>query len=233
MEYNLSYNLQLFKTLSILLVEDETILREQTSDLLKIFFFTVFTTSNGLEALGILSEEKIDIVLCDIKMPVMDGLVLTQKIRAKGNTLPIVLISSFSDQKIVLEAANCGIDGYIVKPVELKTLLETFTRVFKAKIPFKSFYQFSKNIVYNVLTEELYKDSAKIDLGKRERSMLKLFMQNPDKTITKQEIVATIWEMEDVTESALKNLLSRLRKKIGIDVIVSVKGSGWRLKTVE
>ncbi|PNV84006.1 MAG: hypothetical protein C0627_02250 [Sulfurimonas sp.] len=233
MEYNLSYNLQLFKTLSILLVEDETILREQTSDLLKIFFFTVFTTSNGLEALGILSEEKIDIVLCDIKMPVMDGLVLTQKIRAKGNTLPIVLISSFSDQKIVLEAANCGIDGYIVKPVELKTLLETFTRVFKAKIPFKSFYQFSKNIVYNVLTEELYKDSAKIDLGKRERSMLKLFMQNPDKTLTKQEIVATIWEMEDVTESALKNLLSRLRKKIGIDVIVSVKGSGWRLKTVE
>lgn len=222
-------NLQLFKKLTILFVEDELILQQQTSNLLKIFFSNVYTASNGLEALGILSEESPDIILCDIHMPIMNGLTLTQKIRAKGNTIPIVLLSSFSNQQTLLEAANCGIDGYVLKPFELETLLETFGRVFKAKGFHETFFHFNEELVYNMLTDELYKNATLIDLGKRERAMLKLFIQRENKTLTKEEIIGVIWEMEEVTESALKNLLNRLRGKIGFEIIVSVKGSGWRL----
>lgn len=225
----MTYNLELFKKLSILFVEDELVLQRQTSDMLKIFFSSVYTASNGLEALGVLSEESPDIILCDIHMPIMNGLTLTQKIRAKGNTVPIVLLSSFSDQQTLLEAANCGIDGYVLKPIELETLLETFGRVLKAKGSYETFFYLDENMVYNTLTDELNKNGTLIDLGKRERAMLKLFIQRENKTLTKEEIVAAIWEMEEVTESALKNLLSRLRTKIGFEIIVSVKGSGWRL----
>lgn len=227
----MAYNLQLFKKLSILFVEDEPLLRQQTADMLKIFFSTVYTASNGLEALGVLGEENINIVLCDIMMPVMDGLTLTQKIRAKGNTIPVVLLSSFCDQETLLKAANSGIDGYVLKPIELEMLLETFNRVLKIKMPLKNFYYFEKDMVYNLLSEELHQNGVVVDLGKRERAMLKLFIRNANKTVTKEEIIATIWEMEEVTESALKNLLNRLRTKIGSEFIVSVKGSGWRLGT--
>ena len=110
-------------------------------------------------------------------------------------------------------------------------LLETFNRVLKTKMPLKNFYYFEKDMVYNSLSEELHKNGVIVDLGKRERAMLKLFIRNTNKTVTKEEIIATIWEMEEVTESALKNLFNRLKTKIGSEFIVSVKGRGWRLST--
>lgn len=227
----MAYKLRLFKKMTILFVEDEKIIRNQTADMLKVFFTDVLVASNGLEALDILADTTPDIILCDIKMPIMDGLVLTQKIRSLRNNIPIILLTSFSDQQTLLKAANAGIDGYILKPIELETLLETFDRVLKRKTPSVKFFTFDNGVVYNTLTNELYKHGILINLGKKERNMLQLFIENCDKTISKEELISSIWGLEEITESALKNLLSRLRNKIGFEIIVSVKGSGWRLNT--
>jgi two-component system response regulator VanR len=227
----MAYNLRLFKKMTILFAEDEKIIREQTADMLKVFFADVLVASNGFEALEILADTPPDMILCDIKMPLMDGLVLTQKIRSLKNNLPIILLTSFSDQQTLLKAANAGIDGYILKPIELETLLETFDTVLKRKTPVVKFFTFDNGVVYNTLTNELYKHGILIDLGKKERNMLQLFIDNCDKTISKEELISSIWGLEEITESALKNLLSRLRNKIGFEIIVSVKGSGWRLNT--
>lgn len=225
----MAYNLKLFKNMTILFAEDEKIIRDQTADILKIFFADVFVATNGVEAFEIFTDTHPDMILCDIKMPLMDGVLLTQKIRSLRNNTPIIFLTSFSDQQTLLKAANAGIDGYILKPIELDTLLETFDAVLKRKTISTKFFKFSNGIIYNTLTHELFKNGVLIDLGKKERSLLKLFIENSDKTISKEELISSIWEMEDITESALKNLLNRLRNKIGFEIIVSVKGSGWRL----
>jgi len=225
----MAYNLQLFKKMTILFAEDEKIIRDQTADILKIFFADVFVATNGVEAFEIFTDTHPDMILCDIKMPLMDGVLLTQKIRSLRNNIPIIFLTSFSDQQTLLKAANAGIDGYILKPIELDTLLETLDAVLKRKTISTKFFKFSNGIIYNTLTHELFKNGVLIDLGKKERSLLKLFIENSDKTISKEELISSIWEMEDITESALKNLLNRLRNKIGFEIIVSVKGSGWRL----
>ena len=227
----MAYNLRLFKKMAVLFVEDEKIIRDQTANMLKVFFADVFVASNGVEALEILAYTTPDMILCDIKMPMMDGLVLTQKIRSLKNNIPIILLTSFSDQQTLLKAANAGIDGYILKPIELETLLETFNTVLKRKSPSVKLFTFENGVVYNTLTNELYKHGILIDLGKKERNMLQLFIYNCDKTISKEELISSIWGLEEITESALKNLLNRLRNKIGFEIIVSVKGSGWRLNT--
>lgn len=225
----MAYNLQLFKKMTILFAEDEKIIREQTADMLKIFFADVHVATNGVEAFEIFTDVHPDMILCDIKMPLMDGVLLTQKIRSLRNNIPIILLTSFSDQQTLLKAANAGIDGYILKPIELEILLETLDTVLKRKTLSVKFFKFDNGIIYNTLTHELFKNGALINLGKKERSLLKLFIENSDKTISKEELIFSIWEIEDITESALKNLLNRLRNKIGFEIIVSVKGSGWRL----
>lgn len=207
------------------------IIQKQTSDMLKIFFGDVLTATNGKDALEVFRNKSVDIILTDIKMPMMSGLELTQKIRAMDNMIPIILLSSFGDQSTLLEAANCGIDGYILKPIELDNLLDTFDKVLQRKKTKRKYFTFTNGLLYNILTDELYKDNTLVDLGKKERMLLKLFIDNFDKTLSKEEIIYTIWELQDVTESALKNLLNRLRTKLGFDIIISVKGSGWKLNT--
>lgn len=228
----MAYDLNFFKRLSILFVEDEDILRNQITETLKIFFEKVYIAKDGIEALELFREEKPDIILSDIKMPKMDGLKLSEKIREKNHNIPIILLTSFSDQTTLLKALNIGIDGYILKPLELNNFLETFEKVLKRKGAIRKNFSFSEGYVYNILSEELYKDGNLIILGKKEKTLLKLFINNWDKTLTKNEIFEAIWGYEEITESALKNLLNRLRSKIGFDIIISIKGSGWKLNTL-
>lgn len=221
--------MELFKKITILLVEDDMMIQKQTEEILKIFFADVLIANNGLEAIKIVEEKTPQIMLCDIKMPLMDGLTLTKTLREKKNQIPIILLSSYSDQQTLLKAANCGIDGFIIKPIEIDNLLETFSKVLQRKTPTQKHYTLSNGLTYNIFTEELYKNEKMIELGKKEKQLLKFFIENFDKTLSKEEIIYHVWAMEEVTDSALKNLLSRLRAKLGFDVIVSVKGSGWRL----
>lgn len=227
----MAYDLNFLKRLSILFVEDEDILRNQISETLKIFFEKVYIAKNGMEAFEIFGEEKPDIILSDIKMPKMDGLKLAEKIREINHNIPIILLTSFSDQITLLKALNSGIDGYILKPLELNNFLETFDKVLKRKGPIRKFFSFSDGYIYNILSDEFYRDGELIILGKKEKSLLKLFINNHDRTLSKDEIFEAIWGYEEITESALKNLLNRLRSKIGFDIIISIKGSGWKLNT--
>ena len=227
-----SYKLEILKKLKILLIEDEFLVRNQTQKILGVFFNHVIVAANGIEALELL-EQSPDLILCDIKMPQMDGLTFAKRLRAMNNDTPIILLTSYSDQETLLKAVNLGIDGYLLKPIELDQLLEALERVVKKLKINEDIVLLGKNLTYNVLSNELYKDGKIITLGKKERLMLKLFIENPNRTLTKDEIIATIWDFDDITDSALKNLLGRLRSKIGYDLVVSVKNLGWKINKLK
>lgn len=227
----MSYDLNFFKNLSVLFAEDDDIMRTQVTETLKIFFGKIFIAKDGVEALEMFQLNKPDIILSDIKMPRMDGLLLIEKIREQNQTIPIIILTSYSDQNTLLKAANSSIDGYILKPLELNNFLETFDKVLRRKKSIRKFFTFCDGLIYNLLSDELYKHGKAINLGKKEKDLLRLFIDNYDRTLTKEEIIENIWGYEDITESALKNLLSRLRSKIGLDIILSIKGRGWKLET--
>jgi DNA-binding response OmpR family regulator len=83
-------------------------------------------------------------------------------------------------------------------------------------------------LVYDMTNYELLHNNITVSLGKKENLLLKLFANNLNSTITKEQIELTIWN-EHISESALKNLLSSLRKKIGKDTIKNISGIGWKL----
>jgi len=226
-------DLSILKRLSILLVEDNAIMRKEVSDMLRLFFRDVFIAENGESAFCCYEDEKPDIVLSDIKMPLMDGVTLARKIRQNDFETPIVLLSSYSDQNTLLSSLNTGVNGYLLKPLNLSDMLSLFTKLSKQIILKDPVVTVCNGLLYNMLSEELYKEGEMIHLGKKEKSLLKLFLKHKDSTLSKEEIISSIWPLEEISDSAFKNLLNRLRSKVGFELIVSVKGSGWRLNNWE
>ena len=138
----MSYDLIFFKNLSVLFAEDDDIVRAQVTETLRIFFGKIFIAKDGEEAFEIFKLEKPDIILSDIKMPKIDGLQLIEKIREENQSIPIIILTSYSDQNTLFKAANSSIDGYILKPLELNNFLETFDKVIRRKKSIRKFFTF-------------------------------------------------------------------------------------------
>lgn len=102
--------------LKILYVEDDTTLREQFRTFFERRCDELLLASNGEEGLKLVEEHSPDIVITDIKMPVMDGLEMFEKIRIKNKEIPVLVTSAFNDQDYLLKAINLGVTRYILKP---------------------------------------------------------------------------------------------------------------------
>jgi len=219
----------LLKNKSVLFVEDEKEIREQVSEILTMFFKEVFVAEDGLIAYEIYEDEFPDIIISDIIMPTMNGLQLTKKIRQNDYNTPIILLTACNGQKVLVDAANLSVDGYLIKPIESNMLINTLNNAMRRVKKEQDGIQLASDIFYDVNRQELYKDGSLVFLGIKEVELLKLLITNKSSTVTKEKISETLWPFDSICESAIKNLILRIRKKIGNDIIISVRGIGYRL----
>lgn len=123
------------KEIRILIVEDDDINRKLLASILKtIGFKNIAEADNGKTAWQVLQEQPIDLVLTDWMMPEMDGLELLQQIRKSGTrlqNLPVLMITALGKQDDIMKAANLEIDGYIVKPFSVSTILTKIEEIVK------------------------------------------------------------------------------------------------------
>jgi len=118
-----------FPEINILYAEDEDLTRELTYEILSQFFKNITACKDGAEALEEFEKKHYDIVITDINMPRLDGLELAKKIRKKDQEVSIIFISAHSDLSKISEALNIGIDGFLIKPIDMD--LEQLTAVFE------------------------------------------------------------------------------------------------------
>lgn len=114
---------QYLKKLTVLYVEDDADVVEQTGRFLSRYCGTLVTASNGVEGLEFSRQHHPDIIITDIRMPIMDGLTMTRVIRESDNSIPIIVMTAFDQADYLMESINIGIDGYVTKPVETARLL--------------------------------------------------------------------------------------------------------------
>jgi len=112
------------KNLTVLYVEDEEETREQLYFYLDNSFKKVFMAKNGLEGLDIYHNNKIDIIISDISMPMMNGLEMMEKIKKDNPHIPFLLTTAYGDQKYLLKSIELGVSGYILKPIDIERLFE-------------------------------------------------------------------------------------------------------------
>jgi len=112
------------KSMTLLFVEDEDDLLEIISDTLTKLDANFLTAKNGKLALDILEKEKIDIVVTDINMPVMNGLELIRNINEKYSDLPVIIMSAHTENEYIKEAQKLGVKDYLIKPFDFIKFIE-------------------------------------------------------------------------------------------------------------
>ncbi|WP_434580590.1 EAL domain-containing protein [Sulfurimonas sp. NW15] len=117
------------QSLKVLYVEDDIDAREITTMLLEDFFDTIIVAQNGQEGLEKFQKESIDIIITDINMPHMNGLEMAKKIRAINKEVPIIILSAHNEEDFFLQSIQIGINGYLLKPIDMKQLSSTIFQV--------------------------------------------------------------------------------------------------------
>jgi two-component system, OmpR family, response regulator VanR len=226
---SLNGEILLLKNKSVLLAEDDTTTRIQTAKALGMIFGKVFTAEDGEEAYWVYEDESPDLLITDVRMPKKDGLKLIKAIRQNDYDLPIIIMTSFSEKEMLMTALNNSVDAYLIKPVELGSMVDAIRKAMQRVHRTLGFFDLGHGVQYNYDTKELYQNSEAIELGGKEQEFLELLMSNPTATATKDEIAKKLWPLDPICSSAIKNLVLRIRKKIGDDLILSVKSVGYRL----
>ena len=132
----------------ILIVDDDALIRDSLKIMLDLEeeFSELETASNGQEALDLCSEKKFDIVLMDIRMPIMDGVLATKKIKEQFKDIKIIILTTFREDEYIKQAVKNGAEGYILKNQPVESIIESIKLVKKGNVVFK------KEIVESITT---------------------------------------------------------------------------------
>lgn len=216
---------------TILLVEDEAPLRKSFKKVLELWVKKVIEADNGEMALELYDSHHPDILITDIKMPSMSGLELIQAIRPTNKKIPIVITSAYTDQAFLLESIKLSLVEYLIKPVQESNLLKVLESCAKILLENRPKKLFIKNCgVYDYQNKIFTPNNGiSVELTPNEAEFIEFLLKHRGNLLTKQEIEDHMYVYEEAPPSALKNLVFKLRKKIGCDLIETVSRLGYRI----
>lgn len=218
------------KHYNILYLEDEPNIRANISKMLTYYFSKVFAVENVAQAVETFENNRIDIILSDISMPGENGLDFVKYIREQKPYLPIILLTAHTDTHYLLDATKLKLIDYLTKPVDFDELTQALIKAGK-ECPQVTNLQLPNQVEYNFQTREIFKNKERVSLTHKELLLFEYLLEHKDKTVSKEELFEHIWDdYYKATESALKSLLNKLRKKIGKESIKNISGIGYQLQ---
>lgn len=219
----------------ILIVDDEQDIIEFINYSLKQAGYETATANNGNEAIRKAEVFKPDLILLDVMMPEKDGFQTIQQLRRNAdldNTI-IIFLTAMSDEKSEIEGLKLGADDYIAKPIKPELLL---TRLKTALRRVKKDEEQGNKIVFGELEINKYKFTVsykgeEIILAKKEFELLNLLASKPGRVFLRNEILQKVWGTEVIVgDRTIDVHIRKIRQKLGIDVITTVKGVGYKFE---
>lgn len=215
----------ILKNCSILLVEDEISLRQSFKKVLELYVNKVHEADNGEKALEEFNGNSVDIIFSDIRMPKMDGIELIKQVRKIDEKVPIVITSAYSDKSYLLESIKLSLVEYLIKPVKEKELLKVLDICAKIVNDTKqTIISLSDFVTYSYLDKTCKVKGEVVGLTAKEIDFLELLLLTRGHLVSKPKIESNLYMFGEAPPSALKNLVFKLRKKIG-NGIIKTKGS--------
>ncbi|WP_312651846.1 response regulator transcription factor [Aminipila sp.] len=217
----------------VLIVEDDTNTRKLMKAVLSTNGYMTFTASDGLEALGILDTEHIDLIILDVMMPNMDGYELTEELRASGYQLPILMVTAKQMPADKKKGFIVGTDDYMTKPVDEEEMLLRIKALLRRAQIVNDHKLIIGEVVldYDALT--VSRDGENQTLPQKEFYLLYKLLAYPNKIFTRIQLMDEIWGMESESTDYTVNVhINRLRKrfeKYPEFTIETVRGLGYKV----
>ena len=219
---------------SVLIVEDELRIRFLLRDYLIKDDFNVFEASNGEEGLFLISTQKIDLVILDIMMPVMDGLTMLEKLR-EVSTVPVILLTAKSEEDDKLQGYDYGADDYMTKPFSPKVLIAKVKALLKrSRKDIDSSSQEFNGLTINKLSHEVKVNGKEITLSPKEYELLIYLVTNEGIALSRDNILDNVWGLDYYGDiRTVDTNVKRLREKLldKSNLIVTVRGSGYKFES--
>jgi len=224
--------------MKILMIEDDERLTEAVAEDLTDQNYTVEVTGDGLTGWELANAFHYDLILLDIMLPRIDGLVLCERLRSRGKTTPILMLTARDTTTDKVIGLDAGADDYLVKPFELKELAARTRALLR-----RGQNDFSPTLTWGELTldpsrcEATYQESV-LFLTPKEYRLLELFLRNGSRVFTRSQILDHLWAFESCPEEdTVRAHIKGLRQKLKLagapsDLIETVYGLGYRLKEV-
>lgn len=231
---------------NILVCDDEADIRSALRVYLSGDEYSVFEAENGKEALEIIKKEEIHLLLMDIMMPVLDGITALAQLREDSNNIPVILLTSKSQDTDKILGLNAGADDYITKPFNP---VEVIARI---KSQLRRYMRFGGNneaqekndsavirnggLELDTNTKTVTRDGETVNLTPTEMMLLKFFMENLDKVYSPKEIYRKVWKDDPFgAENTVTVHIRHLREKIEIDpakpdYLKVVWGHGYKME---
>ena len=217
--------------INILIVEDEKEIREGISEYLSEVGYNVISAEDGMQAIELFKNSKIDLVILDIMLPKANGFVVLNKIRQESN-VPVIMLTAMSDDYTQIMSFDEKADDYITKPFSIivlhKRIEALLRRGVKVSDNKKWFYG---DIEIDFEGYSARKNGENIDLKPKEIKLIELLLKYEGKVLTRAQILDNLWRIEEAPNDRVIDVyIKNIRKKLLLDCIVTVKGIGYKFE---
>ncbi|MDR2255226.1 MAG: response regulator transcription factor [Arthrobacter sp.] len=224
----------------LLVVDDEPNIRELLSTSLRFAGFDVTAAANGREALAAVERDEPDLAVLDVMLPDMDGFTITRRLRAAGRHFPVVFLTARDDTQDKVQGLTVGGDDYVTKPFSLDEVVARIRAVLRRTQPDdENALLVVDDLQMDDDAHEVRRAGEVIDLSPTEFKLLRYLMMNPNRVLSKAQILDHVWEYDfNGDASIVESYISYLRRKIDSrddwePMIQTKRGVGYLLRTAD
>lgn len=220
----------------ILLVEDHPQLAESVAQALRAGGWTVDLLNDGVAADLALSTEDYALAILDVGLPRLDGFQVLSRLRERGKTLPVLMLTARGEVTDRVHGLNLGADDYLAKPFELSELEARVKALLRRSVAAGERQQSCGPLVYDLDARRFSLGGQPLSLTSREQAVLEALITRPGRVMSKDQLAAQVFGLdEDASADAIEIYIHRLRKKLeGSSVrIVTFRGLGYLLEAAD
>ena len=228
------------ENVKVLIVDDEPNIRDLLSTSLRFAGFNVHAVANGADAVHAAEKGEPDIILLDVMLPDMNGFSVTKKIRSMGITAPVLFLTARDETEDKITGLTVGGDDYMTKPFSLDEIvarIHAILRRTKAAEVEESVLEVGE-IKINQDAHDVFVNGTLVDLSPTEYKLLRFLISNPNRVLTKAQILDHVWEYDFNGEMGIvESYVSYLRKKLDPlttePLIQTKRGVGYMYKSTK
>jgi DNA-binding response OmpR family regulator len=217
----------------VLAVEDEPRVLRVLERGLTAAGYQVATAENGEDAVEVVADESVELVLLDIALPGIDGHEVLARIRARRPGLPVLMLTARDDLAHKVRAFDGGADDYLTKPFAFEELLARIRALTRRADQPRGAVLETGSLRLDLLARRAWRGDRTIDLSNREFALLEFFLRHPSQVLSRTQILFAVWEYDYEPGSNVVDVYVRyLRRKLSLDgepsPIVTLRGAGYR-----